>query len=95
LLRKEDVDFSHGILNIRCSKGYAQHYVALHDSIISLLQQYDIAISKQYPDRNYFFPARTDSFHLTKWVQDNFRQMWRKYNKSHATVFVNRKMTPY
>ena len=29
-LKREDVDLVHGVLNIRKSKGYDQHYVALH-----------------------------------------------------------------
>lgn len=87
LLRREDVDLSHGVLNIRSSKGYAQHYVVLHDSMTSLLKQYDAAISKQYPDRNYFFPARNDSFHLNKWVQNNFRCIWSQCSESCATAY--------
>ena len=29
-LRRADVDFEHGIININKSKGYGQHRVALH-----------------------------------------------------------------
>lgn len=87
LLRREEVDLSHGILNIRHSKGRAQHYIALHDSMTSLLCQYDTAISRQYPDRVYFFPARKGTVHKNKWVQDNFRQIWAQCSESHATAY--------
>lgn len=40
-LKREDVDLEHGVLNIRKSKGYDQHYVALHKSMTELLKQYD------------------------------------------------------
>jgi len=87
MLRVEDVDLRHGILDIRYSKGHAQHYVGLHDSMLELLKIYDAAIRKQYPDRTYFFPARGDTFHRRNWVQKNFRELWDKYNHSHATAY--------
>lgn len=87
MLRIEDVDLCHGIMNIRYSKGHAQHYVVLHDSMLELLRIYDAAIRKQSPCRAYFFPARGNSFHTRKWVQTNFRNLWKKYNSSHATAY--------
>jgi integrase len=87
MLRVEDVDLYHGILDIRYSKGHAQHYVVLHDSMLELLKIYDAAILKQYPHRAYFFPARCNAFHTRKWVQTNFRELWNKYNSSHATAY--------
>ena len=87
MLRVEDVDLSHGILNIRYSKGHAQHYVVLHDSMLELLKRYDVAIRTQYSSRTYFFPARGNSFHTRQWVQTNFRELWDKYNSSHATAY--------
>jgi integrase len=87
MLRIEDVDLHHGILNIRYSKGRTQHYVVLHDSMTELLKTYNTAIQKQYPHRNYFFPARGNTFHTRQWVQTNFRELWNKYNSSHATAY--------
>lgn len=90
MLRIEDVDLCQGILNIRYSKGPAQHYVVLHDSMLELLKTYDKAIRKQYSHRTYFFPAKGDSFHTKKWVQTNFQKIWNKYNSSHATAYALR-----
>jgi integrase len=87
MLRVEDVDLCHGILDIRYSKGHAQHYVALHNSMLELLKIYDAAIRKQYPQRAYFFPARANTFHTRDWVQTNFRELWNKYNRSRATAY--------
>ena len=87
MLRVDDVDLSHGIMNIRYSKGHAQHYVVLHDSMLTLMKTYDQAIRKQYPHRTYFFPARGNSYHTRDWVQKNFRALWNKYNSSHATAY--------
>jgi integrase len=87
MLRAEDVDLSHGVLNIRLSKGVGQHYVALHDSMLEIMMRYDKEIRKYYPNRNYFFPAKNDSFHIRHWVQNNFREMWDKYNTSPSTAY--------
>ncbi len=87
MLRVEDIDLCHGVINIRYSKGSAQHYVVLHDSMLELLKIYDAAIREQYTHRDYFFPARGNTFHRRKWVQTNFRKLWDKYNSSHATAY--------
>ena len=87
MLRIEDVDLSYGILDIRYSKGHAQHYVVLHDSMLELLKIYDVAIRKQYSHRAYFFPAKGNTFHQCQWVSTNFRKMWNQYNSSHAIAY--------
>jgi len=90
MLRIEDIDLYHGILNIRYSKGHSQHYVVLHDSMLELLKIYDTAIRKQYPHRTYFFPARGNASHRQQWVDTNFQELWNKYNSSHATPYALR-----
>jgi len=87
MLKREDVDLDSGVLNIRYSKGHTQHYVALHDSMLSLMRQYDGAISRLYPSREYFFPAKNGSFHKAAWVRDNFNAMWRQCNSGHAVPY--------
>lgn len=90
MLRVEDVDWRQGVLNIRYSKGHAQHYVVLHDSMLTLCQHYEAAIRGLYPHRTYFFPARRDSFHTRKWVQTNFRILWDHDNRAQATAYALR-----
>jgi integrase len=87
MLRTEDVDLVRGVLNIQLSKGIAQHYVVLHDSMLDLMKRYDSAIQKYHPDRKYFFPSANNSFHIRHWVQNNFREMWYKYNTAYATAY--------
>ena len=87
MLRVEDVDLCQGIINICYSKGHAQHYIVLHDTMLELLKIYDSEIRKQYPNRIYFFPARGGTFHTRKWVQTNFRELWDKDNNSNATAY--------
>jgi integrase len=87
MLKRKDVNFDSGVLDIRYSKGHAQHYVVLHDSMLSLMRQYDDVIGKRYPSRTYFFPARDGNFHKAAWVQRNFNEMWSRSNSSKAVPY--------
>lgn len=85
LLRHKDVDLIHGVISVRDSKGWDQHYVALHDSMLELLRRYDTVVSKSNPNRTYFFPSRYDTYYSGVWVTQNFREMWDKYNAKTPT----------
>jgi integrase len=87
MLRCEDIDLDSGILDIRYSKGHAQHYVVLHDSMLALMRRYDDAASRQYPSRTYFFSARDGGFHKAAWVQRNFREMWGRSSSGKAVPY--------
>lgn len=80
LLKHKDVDLTQGVLNIRQSKGYDQHYVALHESMTLLLRQYDNAVSIIYPDRAWFFEPACGGHYSRGWVVNNFRTLWVKAN---------------
>jgi len=80
LLRKESVDLVHGVLDIRQSKGYDQHYIALHDTMTELMCRYDQAISALQPNRVFFFESSKGSNYSRCWVQDNFREFWNRAN---------------
>lgn len=80
-LKREDVDLTHGILNIRKTKGYHQHYVALHKTMTELLRTYDEAANKLLPDREYFFQSpRSNECYSSMWVGETFRTLWEKAN---------------
>jgi integrase len=87
MLRTKDVDLAHGILNIRFSKGTAQHYVALHESMLEIMRRYDAAISKHHSNRAYFFPNRGGSYYRKSWLGENFRRNWYKYNSARAVAY--------
>lgn len=87
LLRVQDVDLESGVLDIKLTKGYNQHYVVLHDTMLSLMRKYDNAINELFPRRIYFFPSRTNSYHTRNWVQVNFQKLWKSVNTSYATAY--------
>jgi len=85
LLRKEDIDLENGIVNIRFSKGYNQHFVVLHDTMLDLMKKYDVAISKIIPNRVFFFPTKSNKGYPGSWVTRIFRKCWYESNNA-ATI---------
>lgn len=81
-LRRGDVDLIHGVLDIRKSKGYDQHYVALHETMTDILTEYDTVINKLQPDRVYFFETMKGGCYGRDWVNDNFKKLWAEANGS-------------
>lgn len=77
-LQCKDVDLTHGVLNIRQSKGYDQHYVALHESMTELLKKYDQTVSSIQPSRTYFFESQKGTHYSRDWVEENFTSLWFK-----------------
>jgi integrase len=90
MLSVADVDLTHGILSVRRSKGANQHYVALHDSMLTLMRQYDEAIAALYPNRSVFFPGQNGGFHGKLWLEQNFNRLWATVSDSRATAYAFR-----
>jgi len=87
LLKVCDVNLDDGVLDIRHSKGPAQHFVVLHDTMLDLMRRYDGAIRTLLPEREYFFQSFRGSYLPNYWVVLNFRQLWHRYNASHAVAY--------
>ena len=80
LLRREDVDLAHGVLDVRRSKGHDQHYVALHESMTSVLRDYDAAAERLQPGREWFFQSPRGGCYDRGWVVTNFNALWAQAN---------------
>lgn len=87
LLRREDVNLENGVVNIRYSKGYNQHFVVLHDTMLVLMKKYDVVISKIISDRTFFFPTRSNKGYPGCWVTRIFRICWYEGNKACAIAY--------
>lgn len=58
MLRCQDVHFENGIVNVVNTKGYRQHDVVLHNSMLKLLKSYHIKVSQLIgTERFYMFPC--------------------------------------
>lgn len=82
-----DVDLNTGILNIRDSKGPDQHYVVLHESMLEIMKQYDVAIEKYCPARDYFFPDAKGKPYTAPWLSMKFRNLWDGVSQSYARAY--------
>lgn len=79
-LKRDEVDLEHGVLNIRHTKGHNQHYTAIHESLISTLQEYDRRMEALMPGRVYFFPNGSNGFYSKKWLGRWFSKLWNRAN---------------
>lgn len=80
LLKRTDVNLQTGVISVERTKGYHQHYIVMHDSMLALMRKYDEAIDVVIPNRFYFFPASKDTGHDGGWVTRNFHINWDKAN---------------
>lgn len=88
LLMRSDVSLSDGVLNIRQSKGYNQHYIVLHNSMLEIMRRYDTAVQAVIPEREYFFSSPRNGHYNSGWVTGTFRRLWEKANpSSHAVAY--------
>ncbi len=86
LLKKNEVELEQGILNITESKGHDQHFVALHESIVSILREYDRRMDELVPGRVYFFPSGKDGYRSKEWLRKNFAALWKSSNLSSSAI---------
>ena len=87
LLERNDVDLENGVVSIRRGKGYDQHYVVLHDTMLDLMRTYDGRMNELVPNRMVFFPTPDDRPHPPVWVTYHFRVLWQSCNSSHAIPY--------
>lgn len=101
MLKKNEVDLEHGVLNIVETKGHDQHYVAVHESMIIIMREYDRRMEELVPERVYFFPDKKDGYRSKEWLRENFAGLWKTANPAvhaisydfrhnYATVNVNK-----
>ena len=68
-------------------KGYDQHYVVLHDTMLPLMRTYDGKIDGLIPNRRVFFPTPDDKPHPPVWVTYHFKVLWQSCNSSRAIPY--------
>ena len=86
-LKRADVDFQTGVVNIEKSKGIDKHRVVLHESMLKLLRQYDQAIGNVLSERIYLFPSTGDKPHRAAWEGYHFRNLWPRISQESARPY--------
>ena len=87
LLSRNDINLKEGVISIKQTKGEQQRYLVVHPTLIPILQRYDLKVDEICPNREYFFPSPRGGHLTNTWMNDIFREMWDKYNASHATAY--------
>ena len=91
LLKRDDVDLIHGIINVRKSKGgHQQHYVVMHDSMRDLMSAFDSVMNELMPNREYFFQSTSGGHYSTNWVSSSFSKIWKSCNQTDAVPYALR-----
>lgn len=86
LLSRSDVDTVNGIVHIRNGKGYDEHVVVLHETMLALVRKYDARMERLMPSRQPFFPDWKGGYHPKDWLAYHFRRLWGKYNVRRGVV---------
>ena len=75
-LKCEDVHLDEGYADILNTKSHRDRRLYLSEELITYLQTYDVAVSKCFPEREYFFPGGYGGICSTTAVSVNFRNIW-------------------
>lgn len=85
-LKVSDVDLKEGVLSVEMAKNGNARYVPVHDNLTEVLQRYDYSISKDWPDRDYFFPGRNGRL-SDGWIAYTFKKLWFRVNTGKAIPY--------
>jgi integrase len=75
-LKCSEVHLDESYVDILQSKAYRDRRLYLSDELSDYLKRYDIAISKCFPDREYFFPGGAGGICSASALSANFRNIW-------------------
>ena len=90
LLRRECVDLGLGTMLIREGKGLSERMVALNESMLAMVRDYDAAMEELWPGRAYFFPNGPEGFIPAVTLNQWFRMLWSRVSDVHATPYMLR-----
>ena len=71
-----DVHLDDGFVDILNTKSHRDRRLYLSEELITYLRKYDGAISKSFPQREYFFPGGHGGICSSSALSSNFRNIW-------------------
>ena len=90
LLARRCVDLDDGVIRIERGKGNNQRLVALHESLLPMMREYDAAMELLWPDREYFFPNGAKESISGTLLCTWFRDLWSRVSDERATAYMLR-----
>lgn len=89
-LERKDVNFNTGEVLVHNTKGYNEHILVLHDSMLTLLKAYDSVMEDKIPNRKMMFPNENDEPYNDAWQRRMFEKHWNKYNDTKCVAYCFR-----
>lgn len=86
-LKRGEIDFSTGVVEIKKSKGGHQHRIVLHPTMLELLRKYDETMEKIMPGRIHLFPNKKDMPHRDYPPARFFNKVWEKVSSERARPY--------
>jgi len=80
-----NVNLTDGYIDILQSKGFKDRRLFLTDELVSMLAEYDDAVSAMIPERVYFFPKDEVSCYSEHFIPKNFSRIWSQAFPSNVT----------
>jgi hypothetical protein len=74
---RENVNLSSGYIDIFRSKGLKDRRIFLPEDLRSLYIKYDAIVNDIFPDRKYFFPAKSNTCYQCGTIGQNFNKIWK------------------
>lgn len=89
-LMRTDVNLQTGEVHVHNTKGYAEHILVLHDSMLHLLKQYDERMDMMMPNRIYMFPDEDGNLYDASWQNRMFQKCWHIANDTKCVAYCFR-----
>jgi integrase len=89
-LLRSDVNFETGVVHVHNTKGYNEHKIILHNSMLILLNKYNEDMNLILPNRTYMFPDEHDQPFSPKTQSTLFTRLWKKYNDTKCVSYCFR-----
>lgn len=86
-LKRSNIDWGNSTIEIEQTKGYHQHRIALHPTIVDMLRRYDDEMEKIMCGRTMLFPSIYDDAHKKGWLCKVFNQVWEKMSDEDARPY--------
>ena len=75
-LKCKDVHLDKGYIDILWAKAHRDRRLFLSDELVQYLKDYDTAIRKIFPEREFFFPGSHGGIYSSTALSANFRKIW-------------------
>jgi len=82
---RDDVDLDEGTIIIRTNKSNRERKIPLSEDIKQLCKKYSKQLEVLQPNSDYFFPSPKGKPYSSKWLRNQFYNLWQSTNPSNPS----------